>query len=197
MSTLQVDPDGDLRLAVMLDGHDKTFQVSSKAMSLASPVWRTMLDPNGPFREGKPDNSGIASPDDDAEALLILFLAAHLRNDEVPESVSFDQLLNICVLCDKYDCVRLVRSWISKWATEIKPVADDPEYEEWLLIAWTTGDVGSFERLARRIVRECVTNDLKQCLIGSGKILSEDMPPGVTGQHWKILSDLDDLTNQA
>ena len=93
--TFQLDPAGDLRLLVKHRGHDKNFQVFSKAMSLANPVWHTMLDPNGPFREAKPDSGEVVFLDDDAEALLILLLAAHSRYQEIPQTLEYEQLLNI------------------------------------------------------------------------------------------------------
>ena len=181
-STILIDPAGDLKLLVKHHGQDRNFQVSSKAMSLASPVWRTMLDPSGPFREAKPDNGEIAFPEDDAEALLVLLLAAHLRYQEVPQTLKYEQLLNLCIVCDKYDCVGLLRPWISKWETALKPLADHPGHEEWLFIAWTTGDETAFKRLARRLVQESYTNQSKQCLTVSGKVLRENMPPGIVGQ---------------
>lgn len=92
--TFQVDPAGDLNLLVKHHGQDEIFQVSSKVMSLASPVWRTMLDPDGPFRESKPDDGEVAFPDDQAEAMLIILLAAHLRNQEVPQTIVYEQLLS-------------------------------------------------------------------------------------------------------
>jgi len=83
-STIEVDPAADLRLLVQHGDHQITFKVSSEAMSLASPVWRTMLDPAGPFKESQSDNGEINFPDDDSEALLILLVAAHLRFQDVP-----------------------------------------------------------------------------------------------------------------
>jgi len=181
-STIAIDPAGDLTLLLKHHGQDITFQVSSKAMSLASPVWRTMLDPNGPFREAKPDNGEVAFPADDAEALLVLLLAAHLRYQEVPQTLTYKQLLNLCIACDKCDCVGLLRPWISKWEATLKPLADRPGHEEWLFVAWTTGDETTFRRLARWLVQNSITNQSNQCLTVSGKVLGENMPPGIVGQ---------------
>ncbi len=55
-------------------------------MSLASLVWHTMLDPSGSFREANLDNGEIAFLENDVEALLIVLLAAHLRQQEVSQT---------------------------------------------------------------------------------------------------------------
>jgi len=183
-SIFQVDPAGDLNLLVKHHGQDKIFQVSSKVMSLASPVWRTMLDPSGPFREAKPDIGEIAFPEDDAEALLIVLLAAHLCYQEVPQSgVGYKQLLEICIVCDKYDCIQLMRPWISNWEVSLATFADKDTYEEWLFIAWTTGDRATFERIARKLAFESTIGSFpRRCLTESDKELGENMPPGIVGQ---------------
>ncbi|KAL8795387.1 MAG: hypothetical protein Q9195_002128 [Heterodermia aff. obscurata] len=151
-SDIQIDAAGDITLLVKHGDEWVTFQVSSKAMSLASPVWRAMLDPNGPFRESRADNNEITFPDDYSKALLILLLAAHLRFQDVPQNLTFEQLLNVCILCDKYDCITLVRPWISKWLDRQRYPAGEKLYEEWLFIAWTTGDEATFESTGRNLI---------------------------------------------
>lgn len=152
-------------------------------MSLASPVWRTMLNPEGPFQESKPDNHEVEFHDDDTEALLTILLAAHQRNQEIPQSIELRQLLNICLLCDKYDCLELVRSWLFKWEADLKASADIGRYDQWLFIAWTTGDMETFNRIAYRIGRESSVDDSGQLLNADGEVLGRNMPPGILGQY--------------
>ncbi len=45
-----------------------------------------MLDPSGSFREANLDNGEIAFLENDVEALLIVLLAAHLRQQEVSQT---------------------------------------------------------------------------------------------------------------
>ena len=99
-SPIAIDPAGDIKLLVQHGDRWMTFQVSSNAMAMASPVWRIILDPKGPFRESQPENNEVTFPDDDAEALLILLLAAHLYFKHVPHKLRLDQLLAVCSACD-------------------------------------------------------------------------------------------------
>ena len=177
---IQIDAAGDLKLLVPYGEEWVIFQVSSKAMSLASPVWRAMLDPNGPFRESQPDNNEIIFPEDGPKALLILLSAAHLRFQDVPEELSFQQLRSVCVLCDKYDCITLVRPWISKWQARQDFPAGQEFYEEWLFIAWTTGDEATFKRVGRSMILRASTNE--SGAFNDTRLSWLKMPPGFIGQ---------------
>ena len=179
-SDIQIDTAGDLKLLVQHCENWLTFQVSSKAMSLASPVWRTMLDPNGPFRESQSDNNEITFTDDDTKALLILLLAAHLRFQDIPNELTFEQLLNVCILCDKYDCITLVRPWIWSWQEcQIHPPGEIL-YEEWLFIAWTTGDEATFRRTAQSLILHANTDE--SGTFNDARLSELVMPPGFIGQ---------------
>ncbi len=184
-STIEVDPAGDLRLLVQHGEQQIIFQVSSKAMSLASPVWRTMLEPAGPFKESQSDSGEIAFPDDDSEALLILLLACHLRFQDIPQELWYEQFLNVCILCDKYDCIALIRPWISRWQAHQLHLAGPVIHGEWLFICWTTGDQATFERVARYYVKTSLADVWKQ-FIDRPKLLDAAIPPGILGLPWSL-----------
>lgn len=179
-STIEIDPAGDLRLLVKHGAQQITFQVSSKVMTLASPVWRTMLDPTGPFKESQSDNGEITFPDDNSEALLILLLAAHVRFPDVPQELWYEQLLNVCILCDKYDCIALVRPWLPRWQAHQLWLDSSIYHGEWLFICWTTGDQTNFERFARHYVRTSSADVWKQ-FVDQPKLLGAVIPPGILG----------------
>jgi hypothetical protein len=93
------------------------MRVCSKALGLASPVFKTML--NGRFREGLALQSAgsveIPLPVDDAEALTILLNIFHQRTRQVPRSVSLETLYNLTRLVDKYDCHEAVEMVSTHW----------------------------------------------------------------------------------
>jgi hypothetical protein len=54
--------------------------------------------------------------EDDRDALLILLEIAHLKFENIPEKpMSLESLFYLAVLCDKYDCVKLLRPWLFRW----------------------------------------------------------------------------------
>ena len=105
-----LDPSGDLRL------HTETqdFIVSSKAMCLASPVWRAMLDPQGPWARQGSDTYNLL--EDDPHAMLIILRIAHLQFSELPDVlVVYEHILQLAVLCDKYGSVLILDSFCFVW----------------------------------------------------------------------------------
>ncbi|KAK8188430.1 uncharacterized protein BKA78DRAFT_345766 [Phyllosticta capitalensis] len=158
------DPDGDVRLLVFDHPSDqsgdeaaqKTFLVSSKAMSLASDVWKAMF--NGHFREaqqpsGTNQQREVSFPDDDARALEILLNIAHMRYDLVPQKLSFSRLVQVTVATDKYGATKLLRPWYKAWMGDVIYLLTRPGHEEWLWIAWELGQTETFKTLVSHLVR--------------------------------------------
>ena len=100
-----------LRVPSVTPFHQRILIVSSAVMRIASPVWRTMFDPQGHFMESQRSSSPreIHFPDDDADALLIVLYIAHLQFGKLPEALDYQELLNLAIICDKYDTVSTVR----------------------------------------------------------------------------------------
>lgn len=170
------DPHGDLDLIapVMTAGAElnKRFKVSSKTMSRVCRAWRKMLDPDGPFAEARMVGQGeLTLPEDDAAPLAILLHIAHLNFDRVPQKLSFEELLALAVLTDKYDATRLVQPWIQSWIAGLEHLLLEPGYEEWLWIAWGFGQLESFQRLALHLAREIEVSENGFCVTPTGRIL--------------------------
>lgn len=121
-TTTTLDPEGDIILEISSsqDEEEASLLVSSKVLSLASPVFARMLGPN--FAEGSRKVSASAPaivrlPDDNAAAMQILCGAIHYQINDVSQPVQPTQLENLAVLCDKYDCVRALKPWTTAWFT--------------------------------------------------------------------------------
>ena len=128
--TVDIAPDGDVVFVVGTT--ERRLRVYSLFVKAASPVLNAMLRPN--FKEGhelaETGSVEIALPEDDAEAIEIIFNVIHGRNDKVRQTLSPDEILQVAIASDKYDCfVSLafaIRVWLSR-----KGVSD-PE-ELWVL----------------------------------------------------------------
>ena len=179
-STIYLDSSGDLRVLVKDIGDEwKTLIVSSNPMCLASPVWRAMLNPKSHFREA--ERQEVEFPDDNLDALLIVLRVAHLKFRDLPKSLSFDGLVNLAVVSDKYDTVGIVRPWLPQWLAPWYKESCSPGYEEWLSIAWTFGDFATFQKVTRHLIESCDIDDAGR-LSHLGKPFTVSVVPDIIGK---------------
>lgn len=194
MSCIVLDSCGDLTLVVGEGEKQKTFLVSSKAMRLASPVWKVMLDPSGHFRESNPENSQVTFPEDDGVAMQHLLRIVHYHFDCMPKSLLFIEILNLSILCDKYDVVNILKPWLPDWLKGFNWIACKPGNEESLFISWVFQDAHVFKSVAQTLVKESSINKFGQCITKEGRVLEENMPPGVIGK-WGLALVQNDIAN--
>ena len=124
-TTTTVDPDGDIILEVSSpqDEGKASFLVSSKILSLASPVFARMLGPD--FKEGSRIGSTTAPttvrlPEDNATAMEIFCQAIHHQISDVRKPVTPVQLESLALLCDKYDCTTVLKPWTTIWVNDAR-----------------------------------------------------------------------------
>ncbi|KAK3293822.1 uncharacterized protein B0H64DRAFT_173440 [Chaetomium fimeti] len=149
--TIDIAPDGDV--VFVIGTTEKRVRVYSLFVKAASPVLNAMLGPN--FEEGqqlaKTGSAEIALPEDNVEAIEIIFNVIHGRNDKVRETLSPRELLQVAIVSDKYDCsVSLafaIRVWLSPRG------GSDPE-ELWALAmaAYLFREREAFEKATSALV---------------------------------------------
>lgn len=99
-----IDPDGDV---IFICGETE-LQVSSKVLSLASPVFKALFSPN--FAEGQPTSSKTIHIHlhDDVESLRFLCAILHHKCTSA-NGIGLERLEKLAVVTDKYDvCFRAV-----------------------------------------------------------------------------------------
>ncbi|KAF2097098.1 hypothetical protein NA57DRAFT_77353 [Rhizodiscina lignyota] len=187
METTTFDEDGDV--ALLLDQqpnqtYGKRFVVSSKVLSLASPVWKAMF--SGKYREGA-KSEDIPFPDDDPWALAFMLNLAHLRFASVTDPTPLE-MVKIAVLCDKYDLVSLCRFHVDGWVRRHRPTVDgDPvRYTGIIFFAWVFGYAEWMRALShnliinRPILPEFITYPSQQ----------QVLPPGLSDLIDKAVEDV-------
>ena len=115
-------------------GDLQSFQVSSQLLSIASPVFKTLLQPG--FREGNVRRSA-SSPlelkldDDDPAPMRTLLKLIHLAPDisasnniAKGEEGSNTHIHRLALLADKYGCTKLVYHACSDWMSALEPKAE-------------------------------------------------------------------------
>ncbi|KAM0323548.1 hypothetical protein ACHAQA_008829, partial [Verticillium albo-atrum] len=98
----------------------RRLRVHSLFVTTASKVFKAMLCHN--FKEGQQlaeqGSIEVALPEDNADAIEIVFNIIHGRNNMVREILAPGELLQVAIICDKYDCtVSLtfaIQAWLSR-----------------------------------------------------------------------------------
>lgn len=160
IAIVDIVPYGDLVLQVSSDAGIARFKVSSQVLCIASPVFRAMLGPSSNFKEACELRAAAADAqpyvlslgEDDPQALAVVLNALHLQGSKVPISISFQNLVDLAIICDKYDCAPGVTLWADVWTEVWKNYALEPGFERWLFIAWTFGIDEIFMSLSRKLI---------------------------------------------
>ncbi|CAK1360128.1 hypothetical protein CB0940_06230 [Cercospora beticola] len=126
-SVVDIDPDGDVVLVCGSADKTKRLRVSSKVLSLASPVFKTMLGPD--FKEGKRlskhGSLNLPLPDDDGEDMTIICNILHFRHSKLPRQLDTIKLQDISVLADKYSCTMALGPIVEHWVEELRKDCSD------------------------------------------------------------------------
>ena len=152
---------GDVILKIPTATGTTKLRVSSHVLCTTSPVFRAMLGPHSQFREAAElrtrstgDPYELSIEDDYPYALTAILLALHCRSEMVPVNPAFKDLVELAIVCDKYDCRGGLLPWVDIWTAAWKPHMLDSGYEEWLFIAWVFGIKEGFDELSRRVILE-------------------------------------------
>lgn len=186
-----------------------SIRVSRRSMALSSPTWAAMFSPTSTWLESS--SSELPLPDDDPDALLLLLQIAHLHFDLIPlrlhstpssptspphpsDDISAatasptpnSLLYRVAVLCDKYDCVRLVRPWIREWLRY--PMAStlaSPTVREDLFINWVFGGSAKwFGGLLAEIIWQARLDEEGVAVMGEEGVLDTGVLAGETIGEW-------------
>ena len=103
---------------ILVVGPEKRkLQVNSCVLKNASKVFNAMFGPH--FREGQDLHGNypkeIPMLDDNADALTIICRILHLRNDSISDSLTPNEVLQIAIAADKFDCVMRLKAHTAKW----------------------------------------------------------------------------------
>ncbi|KAF8446699.1 hypothetical protein BGX38DRAFT_1192759 [Terfezia claveryi] len=178
---INIDPHGDITLAITTALGTVYFRVNSDVMCLASPVIRAMLGPDSPFKEARDlaASSKAGTPlevrleDDDPQAMAVILRILHLQFDLVPTdpaTVDEVKLYQMAIICDKYDMQRVLRYWFKLWTGRVPIDGDGPlsiAGPKWLFMAYAFGHETLFTKLSRELMLQCeVTGDGRLVLPG-------------------------------
>ncbi|KAF8248386.1 hypothetical protein K440DRAFT_680133 [Wilcoxina mikolae CBS 423.85] len=186
---LDICPYGDMEIFLATSAIDVTYRVSSHQLCSSSTFFRAMLGPQSSFSEAnglrRHQSSSSTAPDSNANgslfritaeeehdptALATVLYVLHGRAQHIPESITFEKLLEIAIICDYYDCAAAMRPWDGIWMGPLKSLASSPGYESWLFISWVYGDQEVFGQMTKQFSRDGVMVDGEFGVMVGGKV---------------------------
>ena len=157
---ISVDPEGDVYL--LLDHME--LQVSSKALSLASKVFKVMF--HGNFREGstlaEDKTCRIPLPDDDPSILHALTILLHHRPSDIPYKADAGFIQAITVAADKYACTEAISYWAKVKLLDILDLPSHTPSED--AIGFFMAYVFDFHELFRTISKRLILSQSRLLL---------------------------------
>ncbi|OTA07737.1 hypothetical protein A9Z42_0086490 [Trichoderma parareesei] len=154
--TVQLDPEGDATLLINGNGpgDTKRYLVSSKVLSLASPVFSKLFGPN--FREGQEIRRGdctcISLEEDDPKAMGLILSVLHYKCAQVPLAMEPKELATLAMHADKYDCNEALRPWAALWCNGSENVTA-PEDLGFMVLAAYMFRAPSFPQVTAKVVK--------------------------------------------
>ncbi len=137
---VKIDANGDVLLELFDQDRRVRLLVTSKVLSLVSPVFAAMFASR--FKEGLSSNPPpsttplVALPDDDVEALTLLCKMAHHQTRDVPKCPRTACLEKFAIVCDKYDCVGVFTHTSTMWLKARLQVSDAEDHTRILFAAY-------------------------------------------------------------
>ncbi|KAK6504695.1 hypothetical protein TWF481_006634 [Arthrobotrys musiformis] len=132
---------GDVLVKLIYEDTEIRYLVIGHILRVISPIWEKCLDPNSPFKsetityDNGQDMTTLHLEDDDPDCLLNLFRCTHFQYSDIPTKLDFNELKELAIICDKYDCARVLKPWINGWLAAWEICALEPGYEDWLFIS--------------------------------------------------------------
>ena len=168
---------GDLILRLETPTAPTTYRVSTHQLCSASSVFqaayysrRCLVGDASPLRATtQPASDGPEYElDINYEAALrvnpavfrAMLNAIHGRPDELPETVTYEFLLDLAEICDHYQCAEALAPWIKVWtkSPELEKLVLLRGYEDWLYIGCIFELREVFGRVTQRLAKDVVRN---------------------------------------
>ncbi|TGO37968.1 hypothetical protein BHYA_0085g00460 [Botrytis hyacinthi] len=139
--------------------------VSSKHMSVASPVFKAMLQTSS--QEGielkKTGKVELSLRDEDSKAWNILLNIIHGRFRSVPLEINLSMFTQIALLCDKYQMYEVAYAFTPTWKMSAgHDSVSGEDIPRWIFIAWTFSMKDVLEEITKGLALNYTGNGIQK-----------------------------------
>jgi hypothetical protein len=139
------------------------FRVCSGNLISASPWFSRLLKRDGwmeSHRNPEDNMLRISAEDWDEEAFVIMMNIFHLRNRQVPRTVTLDMLAKIAVVADYYECTESIELFVEIWLASLKTKSPIPttycrELVLWIWVSWAFKWAEIFKQSTDVAIKQC------------------------------------------
>ena len=96
--------------------------------------------------------------------------------------MTFEQLCQVAVICDKYDLKRCLGPWINIWATPHLDCYARPGYEKWLFMSRVFQNDALFKDITRHLIINSELSQQGTLVTTTGFDLSEGISETILGE---------------
>lgn len=174
------------------------IRVASQVLWTASPVFNAMFGPQSTYSEAK--NLKLAALDSDTRAVITVddnpialrTVLEVLHHKRVYTTFTFDQLVRIAEVADKYQIAPIIKPRMEKWIQLFEPIILTPGYEDALTISWVFGLDTLFQKITKGFGARAVVDENGQLLLkdshGKRVEFSDSLPEIALSKGLHLLS---------
>ncbi|KAK6336855.1 hypothetical protein TWF718_009644 [Orbilia javanica] len=172
----------------------ENFLVSSKVISLSSPVLRVMLDPSKPYARSKSLSSEkieIKSTLGQPRFMKTILHALHYQNRQVPMEFPLQDLASLAEICDFYDLSEALKPWTLQWT--LKLWASDGKSLDlglWCRMAIAFSDMNILDEVMVQLIKKS-KKDKEGVIVPLGESCFPcSLPKGLPNTIWRKRENL-------
>ncbi|KAF7895317.1 hypothetical protein EAF00_007131 [Botryotinia globosa] len=137
--------------------------VSSKHMSVASPVFKAMLQASSGIELKKTSKVELSLRDEDSKAWNILLDIIHGRFRSVPLNINLPMFTQIALLCDKYQMHEVAYAFTPTWKMSAgHDSVSGEDIPRWIFIAWTFNMKDVLEEITKGLTLNYTGNGIQK-----------------------------------
>ena len=130
------------------------MRVSSKHLTLASPVFRSMFKVK--YKEGldlySQGHAELLLPEDNPAAFLIILYLIHGQPRKVPRKITLNMLTELAILVDKYDLLEPIEMFLDCWLQDLTSTISltlNDDLLPWICISWVFNKSEIFKKVTK------------------------------------------------
>ncbi|KAF2005109.1 hypothetical protein P154DRAFT_353142 [Amniculicola lignicola CBS 123094] len=119
---------------------------------------------------------------DEPTMLYLIMQIAHCHFAKMPKRLSFRNIVDLAIICNKYNSNHLLIPFLSDWVKPYKDRILEPGMEEWVFVAYQFGFEDDYLLLIDHLLMNCTVDDSNNLINPAGHRLTGHYPRNALAQ---------------